>query len=62
MPSTINRPILDPYRTLGTFISGKISLSSTIPISLTIPTNNSYKIYSDTLTIKVVSPPLIGKV
>jgi len=56
------RQILDPYRTLGSFVSGKIVLSQTLPYSFAVPTRSSYKIYSDSLAIKVVSPPLEGKV
>lgn len=56
------RQILDPYRTLGSFVSGKIVLSQTLPYSFAVPTRNSYKIYSDALAIKVVSPPLPDKV
>jgi len=55
---TTQKPLLDAYRTIGSFISGKITLSDSQPISLAVPTMNSFKIYSDTLAIKVVSPPL----
>mgnify|MGYP000905407351 CR=1 FL=1 len=50
--------MLDPYRTLGTFISGRISLSASHPQVLTVPTNASFKVYSSALGLKVVSPPL----
>lgn len=51
------KSLLDPYRTIGNFISGKITLSQSQPISLTVPTNTSFKVYSDALAIKVASPP-----
>lgn len=47
---------------MGSFVSGKMVMSQTQPLSFAVPTSNSYKIYSDTLAIKVVSPPLSGKV
>lgn len=37
-------------------------LSQTQPLSFAVPTRNSYKIYSEALAIKVVSPPLSDEV
>lgn len=48
--------MIDPYRTIGNFISGKLSLSLSSPPSLTAPTNTSFKIYTHSLAIKVASP------
>jgi len=47
---------------LGSFVSGKMVLSQTQPLSFAVPTRNSYKIYSEALAIKVVSPPLSDEV
>lgn len=49
--------MLDPYRNVGNFVSGRISLSQSTPPVLTVPTGTSFKIYSTSLTIKVASPP-----
>ena len=53
---TINKSLLDPYRTIGGFVSGKLTLSQSSPTSLTAPTNCSFKVYSENLSIKVASP------
>ena len=37
-------------------MSGKLTLSQSSPTSLTAPTNCSFKIYSENLSIKVASP------
>jgi hypothetical protein len=42
---------------MGTFVSGKLSISQSFPITITTPTNTSFKVYSETLAIKVASPP-----
>ncbi len=47
---------MDPYRTIGGFVSGKLSLSQSSPTALTAPTNCSFKVYSENLSIKVASP------
>ena len=47
---------------MGSFVSGKMVLSQTQPLSFAVPTRNSYKIYSEALAIKVVSPPLSDEV
>jgi len=49
--------MLDPYRTAGNFISGRLSLSQSVPYVLTVPTSTSFKVYSTALNIKVASPP-----
>ena len=51
-----SRPILDPYRTMGCFLSGRLALSST-QNAITTPTGNSFKVYSPTLAINVQAPP-----
>jgi hypothetical protein len=57
-----HKPLLDPYRTLGLFVSGPLTLSKSTPPVLTAPTGSSFKVYSSTLGLKVVSPPLGSKV
>ena len=52
-----NKQLLDPYRTLGIFTSAKITLSASKPYVLTAPTATSFKVYSQQLAIRVVSPP-----
>jgi hypothetical protein len=49
--------MLDPYRTVGNFVSGRLSLSQSVPHVLTVPTSTSFKVYSTGLNIKVASPP-----
>jgi hypothetical protein len=49
--------MLDPYRSVGNFVSGRISLSQSAPHVLTVATGTSFKIYSTGLNIKVASPP-----
>ncbi len=51
------KTLIDPYRTIGNFISGKLILAQSTPFALTAPTNTSFKVYSDALSIKVSSPP-----
>jgi hypothetical protein len=41
-----SKQLLDPYRTLGIFTSGKITLSASKPYVLTSPTATSFKVYS----------------
>jgi hypothetical protein len=52
------KALLDPYRTLGIFVSGPLTLSKSNPPVLTVPTGSSFRVYSSTLAMKVVSPPL----
>lgn len=56
------KALLDPYRTLGIFTSGPLNLSKSNPPVLTTPTGTSFRIYSATLGMKVVSPPLGSEV
>lgn len=56
MESLASKPILDPYKTIGCFASGPTSASKSAPFSLAACCNNSFKIYSDELAIKLVSP------
>lgn len=62
LAETRNRQLLDPYRTLGIFVSGPLALSRSSPHALTAPTGTSFRVYSSTLAMKVVSPPLGSKV
>lgn len=59
---SVQKPLLDPYRTMGIFVSGPVTLSKSSPPVLTAPTGTSFRVYSDTLAMKVVSPPLGSKV
>ena len=47
MESTLIKPILDAYKTIGCFIHGPISISKTTPFSVAAACHNSFKIYSD---------------
>ena len=49
------RPVLDPYRSMGCFVSGVLSASQN---AITAPTGHSFKVYSPSLAITVQSPPL----
>ena len=48
--------MLDPYKTIGCFTSGPLAVSSTSPFAFAAVANNSFKIYSPELAIKMVSP------
>jgi len=56
------RALLDPYRTLGIFVSGPLTLSKSNPSVITAPTGSSFRVYSSALGMKVVSPPLGSRV
>lgn len=58
LPETVTKPLLDPYRTLGLFVSGPLTLSKSSPHTFTAPTGTSFRVYSNALAMKVVSPPL----
>lgn len=58
----MRKALLDPYRTLGIFVSGPLTLSKSAPYVFTAPTGTSFRVYSNTLGMKVVSPPLGSKV
>ena len=40
------KALIDPYRTMGIFVSGKVTLSQSNPPSLTAPTGSSFRVYS----------------
>lgn len=56
------KTLIDPYRTLGIFVNGPLTLSKSSPAVLTVPTGSSFRVYSSTLAMKVVSPPLGSRV
>lgn len=47
MDSTLTKPILDAYKTIGCFVHGPKSASTSSPFSLAAACHNSFKIYSD---------------
>ena len=40
------KALIDPYRTMGIFVSGKVTLSQSNPPALTAPTGSSFRVYS----------------
>lgn len=54
--------MLDPYKTIGCFVHGPVASSQTQPFSMAMGCYNSFKIYSDELAIKMVSPCFEGAV
>ena len=56
------KSLIDPYRTMGIFVSGPLTLSKSHPHALTTATGSSFRVYSQTLGMKVVSPPLGSEV
>lgn len=47
MDSTLIKPILDAYKTIGCFVHGPKSASKSSPFSFAAACHNSFKIYSD---------------
>ena len=47
---------------MGNFISGNLNVSYTNPLSFAVPTLTSFKIYSENLSIKVISPCFAHKI
>lgn len=51
-----SKQVLDPYKTIGCFVNGPLCVSQSQPFSFAVGCYNSFKIYSDELAIKMVSP------
>ena len=41
------RELLDPYRAMGSFVSGELSISNSFPMAFSAPTLTSFKVYSE---------------